>query len=54
MRYKARLLSSFVSERDIERDAQRVCKAERSLQSPLQEQNDKRCVRLATNNDYNK
>ena len=25
----------FVSERDFERDAQRVCKAERSLKSPL-------------------
>ena len=40
-----------VSERDFERDAQRVCKAERSLKSPLA--GTKRCVRLATNNVIN-
>ena len=51
MRYKATLLNYFVSARDFERDAQRVCHAERSLKSPLA--GTKRCVRLATNNVIN-
>ena len=41
----------FVSEWDFERDAQRVCQAERSLKSPLV--GTKRCVRLATNKVIN-
>ena len=41
----------FVSEQNFERDAQRVCRAERSLKSPLA--GTKRCVRLATNNVIN-
>ena len=40
----------FVSERDSGRDAQRVCKAERFLMSPLARMDETSFVRLATNN----